>query len=29
LVYQKVKDRADSADEEFWGLIIETCKRKN
>ena len=28
LVYQKVKDRADSADEEFWGLIIETCKRK-
>ncbi|ERF90063.1 hypothetical protein SEEHRA23_16495 [Salmonella enterica subsp. enterica serovar Heidelberg str. SARA33] len=29
LVYQKVKDRADSADEEFWGQIIETCKRKN
>lgn len=28
LVYQKVKDRADSADEEFWGQIIETCKRK-
>lgn len=29
LVYQKVKDRADSADEEFWGQIIETCKRKD
>jgi len=29
LVYQKVKDRAYSTDEEFWGQIIETCKRND
>lgn len=28
LVYQKVKERTDNTDEEFWGQIIKTCKRK-